>query len=113
MRGISPNFSIVDYEEADNYKELECFLMKYIKELRHPQSMIVIEDFFGGVGKDAQDPLRVIGVVEYICQREGFHYCHQSPTILQNLKSDPRLRDLKSPHIRSAFKHALWYSRNR
>ena len=87
---------------ADDYPGIHEFIFLWQPE------MIILEDFYGGIMRNSRDPLKVIGVVEYICQMDGIPLIMQSPSILQSMK--PRVHDMHSDrHVRSAIAHVLRY----
>ena len=72
--------------------------------------VIVIENFLVRHGKPSiyHPSIRMIGVMEYICQERDIKYVIQSPSILKAIL--PIVPDtIKSPHIRSATAHIIYY----
>lgn len=90
---------------AQSYAEVQQFLSTWC----HEGATVVVEDFvLGARPASAKDPIKMIGVVEFICEREGLHLVMSSPSILQRML--PRVRGAHpSPHVRSAYAHVLHY----
>jgi predicted RNase H-like nuclease (RuvC/YqgF family) len=70
---------------------------------------VAIEDFQIRPGKPClyHPSIRMIGVVEYACQRMELNFRIQSPSILKIMLANTKGIS-KSPHIRSAAAHALY-----
>lgn len=89
-------------KEAESLHEVGVFLCAY-------GNVVVAEDFIvSRRPSEAKLPLKVLGVVEYICHVGGFSLHIQSPSILKAML--PRVKQLStSPHIRSACAHVEYY----
>jgi len=90
--------------EASSYNEVDEFIW------RHKPKVVVIEDFRINRNKPAEyhAPIRMIGVVEYICWHRGIHMVVQSPSILK--LSLPHTEGMhKSRHVRSACAHVVYH----
>lgn len=88
--------------EASSYNEVDRFIEK------HSPKEIVIEDFRINRSKPAEyhAPIRMIGVVEYICEQRGIRMVLQSPSILK--LSLPHVEGMhRSRHVRSACAHVF------
>lgn len=74
----------------------------------HPD-LLIIEDFqIGPRPSLAKPPLKIIGIVEYICHISGITFITQSPSVLRLMKQ--RAESLhRSVHVRSACAHVIYY----
>ena len=94
--------------EATTYKAVERFIV------RHSPTEVVVEDFRINRSRPAEyhAPIRMIGVVEYLCEEWGIPMVLQSPSILT--LSLPLADGMhRSRHVRSACAHVLYRLRKR
>ena len=94
--------------EASDYFGVEAFIA-----VADPK-VVVIEDFRINRNKPAEyhAPIRMIGVVEYICEQRGIRMVLQSPSILK--LSLPHVEGVhRSRHVRSACAHVFYYLKRR
>jgi len=80
----------------------------------HAPDEVVIEDFRINRSKPAEyhSPIRMIGVVEFVCEQRGIPMVTQSPSILR--LTLPLARGMHpSRHVRSACAHVLYRLRKR
>ena len=90
-------------EVGMSYDDIE----KYIISER--PDIVIVEDYIARKGPNTyHPPIRVIGVVEWICNRNHIPMVIQSPSILRFTLD--RVKHLhKSPHVRSASAHVVYY----
>jgi len=93
----------IDGSVGMNYDEIEEYILS-----REPD-IVVVEDYIARKGPNTyHPPIRVIGVVEWICSRNHIPMVIQSPSILRFTLD--RVKHLhKSPHVRSASAHVVYY----
>lgn len=82
-------------------------IVAYIK--KHHPDVVVVEDFIvSRLPANVKDPLKVIGIVEYVCNEMGIKVVIQSPGILNRMMK--RTSGMHSSvHVRSACAHVLYY----
>lgn len=91
-------------EEATSYLQIEEFIR------HHNPKYVVMEDFYVGPGPvDVKSPLKVIGMVEYLCSILKIPLTLQSPSILQGCSAI--MHSKGSRHIASAQAHATYFLR--
>jgi Holliday junction resolvasome RuvABC endonuclease subunit len=94
--------------EVASYHEIDKFITE------QSPKVVVMEDFYINRSKPAEyhAPIRVIGVVEYICEQRGIHLVMQSPAILKLSLS--RAEGMhRSRHVRSACAHVIHFLRRK
>jgi len=94
--------------EITSYREIADLL-----ESERPE-IVVIEDFYIRRGKPSiyHPSIRMIGVVEYLCQELEIKFIIQSPSILTAMRWILP-RGTGSPHVKAAMCHLLYHLKKR
>jgi len=92
--------------EAKSYDEVVSFIH------RLDPDVVVIEDFRvrRGQPSDYHPSIRMIGVVDFLCQRRRTPMVVQSPSILRMTLGDQIVLH-RSRHVRAAAAHVSYYTR--
>lgn len=98
---------MMDGREAMSVEEV----IKYIED--NEPDLVVMEDYIiGRRPSRSKEPIKVIGVVEYVCRKMGLEVVLQSPSILKLMMR--RVDDFhRSDHVRSACAHVTYYIESR
>jgi len=94
---------LADTGEAMSGQEIAEFIDQ------HDPQVVVMENYIVGKRPSRpKEPLKVIGVVEYLCQEQGIRLVIQSPSILSQMMQ--RADGMhQSKHVRAACAHVLYY----
>jgi hypothetical protein len=98
------NGAFIKGREARGYLDVETFIGSA------DPKVVVIEDFRINRSRPAEyhAPIRMIGVVEYLCGQRGISMVLQSPSILR--LSLPHVEGIhRSRHVRSACAHVFYF----
>lgn len=112
---------VLSFEQV-SYPEIYFKIDELITNIKYDH--VVCENFFitAQTAKKSVGlawSLRIIGVCDYICQREGVEMVLQSPSDAKNFATDKKLKDFnmwfpdKEGHCRDSLRHlALFLARN-
>ena len=98
---------IVDASEDTVYGAIANFIDRWRPEV------VIVEDYILGPRPGLAKPaIKVLGVVEYLCQQRHIPLIVSSPAILRGML--PRVKGSHpSRHVRSAYAHVLKYALSR
>ena len=92
----------IDGREAKSAMEVANYILEHMPDL------IVMEDYIVSPRPSRpKEPLKIIGVVEFLCEENVIKLKMQSPSVLSRMIK--RISTVPSPHIRSACAHVLYY----